>query len=406
MSTLTLSAEERDTRDVLRSSLIVMTLSALALVILGIFMVFSATAPSSIRSVDADPTQQLFSTAIRQAIFAVIGIVGALILARISPAFLRKFASIIFIVGLLLQLAVIFFGTGVAGNTNWLSIGPVSLQPSEFLKLALIMWMADRLARLPDGEIDKWGTIWLPTLGFCVAVGLVLGGGDVGTALTYGIIGVGMLWVAGVRARMFIVPGIVAAVGAGILVAIRPSRFTRVADYFSNLFTLPDAIAPTQADYALYAFGTGGWAGVGVGAGKEKWRDLAAAHTDFIFAVIGEELGFFGVLAVIALFMALGWALMRICVHHPDRYAQLLAAGAAFWLCGQAIANMFVVTGLLPVFGVPLPFVSMGGSSMMANLFMIGIVAATVLVVPGVRETFQLSNNLASRATAIIRRKG
>lgn len=401
-----LTQRERDRRDVVVQSILVMVIASLVLVILGVFMVFSATAPASIRLVDSDPTQQLFSVAIRQALWAGVGVIGALVLAATGYTLIKKFAWVFFGIGLVLQALVLLIGgEGVGGNNNWISIGPASLQPSEFLKLAMIIWLGLMLSRLSLGEIENVKTLAIPAIGFVSALGLVVGGGDVGTGLIYVLIGVGMFWLAGMKMRHLIVPAAVGFLLAGVLVAIRPSRLNRVWDYFQNLFVMPDIHAPTQADYALFAFGSGGVAGVGVGAGKEKWRDLSEAHTDFIFAVIGEELGFFGVLTVIALFIALGWAIIRICLYHPDRYCQLVTAGAGLWLCGQAFANMWVVAGLLPVFGVPLPFVSMGGSSMMATLFMVGVVVSCALGVPGVKESFRVRTNLAQGARALIRRK-
>ncbi|MDP9800250.1 cell division protein FtsW [Arcanobacterium wilhelmae] len=401
-----LNAADRRVRDIMTKSLIVMVVSTIVLVALGVFMVFSATAPSSIRLIDADPTAQLFSVAIKQAGMAVFGMIVALALMKWIPAQLVKFAAKgIFAFALILQGSVFVLGSRtVGGNTNWLRLGPISIQPSEFLKVALIIWLAYELSQRSVKQMADWRQLIQPIVGFVVAIGLVLLGGDVGTGLIFILIAVGLALIAGIPLRLFVIPGVLGALAVGMLIAIRPSRVNRIGDFLSNFWNLPDTHAPTQADYALFAFGSGGVPGVGIGAGKEKWRDLAEAHTDFIFAVIGEELGFLGALTVIALFVALGWALVRICLHHPDRYAQFVAAGAALWLIGQGVANMFVVTGLLPVFGVPLPFVSMGGSSMLAGLIMLGVVAGTVMQVPGVRESLRVNPRLAASATSVLRR--
>lgn len=401
-----LSAKDLVRRNVILQSLLLMIASALMLITIGVFMVFSATAPSSISAVSRDPSTQLFAVALRQTIFAVLGIVGAGFLAFIPYKLLQRVALLPLLLGVVLQTLVLLQdGDGVAGNNNWLRIGNFALQPSEFLKLALIIWLAMMLARLTVDEIQHYKTIIIPVLGFGASMGVVLLGGDVGTALVFVLIGAGMFWLAGLRSGQLVPPAFVFGFLATILIVIRPSRLYRVGDYFTNLLTLPDQITPTQLDYALFAFGSGGVTGVGIGAGKEKWRDLAEAHTDFIFAVIGEELGMIGAFTIILLFLALGWSLIRIAMNHHDRYAQLLAVGALLWLCGQAFANMWVVTGLLPVFGVPLPFVSMGGSSMMATVWMLGAVIATTLDVPGVRETFTARRGLVRQARALIRRK-
>ncbi|WP_216386745.1 FtsW/RodA/SpoVE family cell cycle protein [Arcanobacterium phocae] len=401
-----LSPTDLARRNVILQSLLLMVASALMLMTIGVFMVFSATAPSSISAVSRDPSTPLFAVALRQSIYAVIGIIGAGVLTAIPYKLLQRVAIIPFILGVVLQTLVLLQGgEGVAGNNNWLRLGSFALQPSEFLKLAMIIWLAMMLARLTVPEIQTSKTIVIPTIGFLIATGVVVLGGDVGTGLVFVLIGGGMIWLAGLRGRQLIRPAYGFIFLATILVVIRPSRLYRVGDYLSNLFTLPDQITPTQSDYALFAFGSGGVTGAGLGAGKEKWRDLAEAHTDFIFAVIGEELGMIGAFTIILLFLALGWALLRIAMNHHDRYAQLLAVGASLWLCGQAFANMWVVTGLLPVFGIPLPFVSMGGSSMMATVWMLGVVAATALDVPGVRESFTTRRGLVRHARALIRRK-
>ncbi|QRV02774.1 cell division protein FtsW [Arcanobacterium phocisimile] len=393
-------------RNVILHSLLLMVASALMLIAIGVFMVFSATAPSSISAVANDPTTQLFSVALRQSVFAVLGIVGAIVLAIVPFRFVKRFSPLLLFLGIFLQTLVLLQdGDGVAGNNNWLRIGGAAVQPSEFLKLALIIWLAMMLARLSLAEIQSYKTIIIPALGFGISIGVVVMGGDVGTGLVFVLIGGGMFWLSGMRARQLVPPAFLFGFAATILVVIRPSRLYRVGDYLANLFTLPGTITPTQSDYALFAFGSGGVTGAGIGAGKEKWRDLAEAHTDFIFAVIGEELGLIGVVTIILLFLALGWALLRIAMNHYDRYAQLLAVGAALWLCGQAFANMWVVAGLLPVFGVPLPFVSMGGSSMMATVWMLGVVAATAFDVPGVKESFTARRGLVRQARALIRRK-
>lgn len=399
-----LSDRQRASRDIVLRALIMLVVSAACLMFIGVFMVFSATAPTTIGAAASDPNTQLFSIAIRQALFSGVGFVAAVVLALISYRFIQKQAWPIMLLGMGLQFATLFIGSAVGGNRNWISLGSVSLQPSEFLKLAMIIWLAAMLARLSLAQIHTYKMLAAPAIGFGIATLLVVGGGDVGTGLVFVLIGAGMFWLSGMQARQLIVPAGIVLFGATILVVSRPSRLTRVWDFLVNFFTLPDTILPTQTEYAMFAFGTGGISGVGIGAGREKWRDLAEAHTDFIFAVVGEELGLLGVIVIIALFLVLGWSIITIGMNHPDRYAQLLCTGAALWLCGQAFANMWVVTGLLPVFGVPLPFVSMGGSSMMAVLLMVGAVVSCALGVPGVRDALRVRSNVALNAKSIVRR--
>ncbi|WHU59236.1 FtsW/RodA/SpoVE family cell cycle protein [Trueperella pyogenes] len=393
-------------RNDIQRALIVMLVSTAALTIIGVVMVFSATAPSSIRAANANPDVKLFSIATHQALTTLVGIVGLIVMALIPYNVTRKFVHVLLTLGLGLQVAVLIQGGGVAGNNNWLSVGGITVQPSEFIKIALVLWLAHMLARLPLKEVESPITLWIPAAGFFASVGLVVGGGDVGTALIFMLLGGGLFFLAGMRVKHLGIVMFAGSLVAGLLVAAKPSRLRRVGEYFSDLFAMPDTIAPTQTEFAQFAFGTGGITGAGIGAGKEKWRDLSEAHTDFIFAVIGEELGLLGALTVIALFIALGWALIEICRKHPTRYGQLMAAGAVLWLCGQAFANMFVVTGLLPVFGVPLPFISMGGSSMLATLAMIGCVASAALAVPGVRESWRVRGSLVQRIRTLVRSNG
>ncbi|MFY9262790.1 MAG: FtsW/RodA/SpoVE family cell cycle protein [Arcanobacterium sp.] len=395
----------RARRDTVIRAMALLIIASLALVFLGVFMVFSATAPSSISAHWADPEIQPFRFAIRQAIFALVGLGGGVVLAFMKYQWFRTLAWPIILLGWTLQgLVLVTGGEGVAGNNNWLVIGPLQMQPSEFLKLATVIWLAMMLARLSLEEIQSYRTLAIPAIGFVISIGLVVLGGDVGTGLIYILIGGGMFWLSGMKLKQLIPAAVAVVLLATVLVVSQPTRLTRVGDYFSNLFILPDTIMPTQSEYAMFAFGSGGITGVGIGGGKEKWRDLAEAHTDFIFAVIGEELGLIGVVTVIVLFLAIGWSLVTIAMNHPDRFGQLIAVGAALWLAGQAFANMWVVVGLLPVFGVPLPFVSMGGSSMMATLFMVGVVLSCGFGVPGVREAFRVRGSLARGARALVRR--
>lgn len=395
-------------RDAVQLGLLVVLITTAALILIGLIMVFSATAPSSIRSVDANPDQRLFSVAMRQVVSTFAGLVFGGVLAMLPPKlFNSKLAHAALGLGVVLQLAVLVQGgEGVGGNNNWLDIGPLAIQPSEFLKLAMIVWLAFMLGRLSLKEIQTPQTLGLPMVGFALAIGVVSLGGDMGTALIFALIALGMFWLAGMRAKHLIIPMIIGAFLAGLFVVARPSRLRRVGDFFGDLVNLPDIYSPTQIEFAQFAFGSGGITGVGIGAGKEKWWDLKAAHTDFIFAVIGEEIGLFGVLTVIGLFLALGWGLKEIAFNHPERYGQLLAGGAAMWLCGQAFANMLVVAGLLPVFGVPLPFISYGGTSMIATLGMVGMIAGCALSVPGVKEAWSVRGRLAQGVRTLVRRNG
>ncbi|WP_052047182.1 FtsW/RodA/SpoVE family cell cycle protein [Arcanobacterium sp. S3PF19] len=401
---LTDAEKVRVRRDLVQQSLILMLAVVTVLTVIGIFMVFSATTVASIRAADrsAEGTK-LFSVAIKHTVYILAGVSAGFVLAHFTPKFYFRHFRAIFAAALILQLMVIFFGKEIYGNRNWLMLGPVQIQPSEFLKGALVIWLAAVLSRINAADLKK-ETLTVPVLGFISATAAVLIPGDMGTALIYVAIGAGMLWVAGISRKFFLRSMVAAVLLAALFIAFKPSRLARVTGFFTNLVTLPDTVAPTQSEFAQFAFGTGGMTGVGLGAGKEKWLDLREAHTDFIFAVIGEELGLFGTLTVLFLFLVLAWVFLRLALNHPSRFGQLTIAGAGLWICGQAFANMCVVTGLLPVFGVPLPFISQGGSAVIANLAMVAVVAAFSLSVPGVRESMKIRSGIVHRAKAIVRK--
>ena len=398
---------QRRRRDAIQQSLLMMGIIVSILVVMGVLMVFSATSARSIRLVDLTGGEvALFSVAIKHTAWAVLGIVGALAVEHCgNVARIQKLSNVIFGFALLLQLAVILVGVEVAGNKNWLALGPIQIQPSEFLKFATIIWLARVLGEMNRSAISgDYHNLIRPVAGLGAAIGLVVLPGDMGTGIVFVLIGVGMFWLAGMQSRYLAYAMLLISGLAGVLVALKTSRLRRVFEYFSNLFTTPDIHEPTQSDFAQFAFGSGGWTGVGLGAGKEKWRDLSEAHTDFIFAVIGEELGLFGTLTIVLLFLMLGWCFLRLIVNQPSRFGQLLTVGAALWICGQAFLNMCVVTGLLPVFGIPLPFISQGGSSLLATLLMVGAVFACGFDVPGVRPQLKIRAKLALRERSVVKR--
>ncbi len=391
-------------RKVMYQSVVVIVVVTLVVVTLGVVMVYSATTPSGIHFSRLGGGSA-FTTANKQLLYTVAGIVLAGVVAHIRFPFFRAFSYAIFGAGLILQSLVVPFGIEIGGNRNWIAIGPIVLQPSEFLKLATIVWLAAVLARV-DSENATFKEYAIPAgVGVILGLGDIMLGKDMGTAMMYVLICLGMFWVAGIPARYFLwVGGVGIAVMAG-LVAISPSRLARVTSYARNIFTLPDKINPTQSDFALWAFGSGGLSGTGLGTGVEKWPgNLAEAQTDFIFAVIGEELGFFGCIVVVVLFAVLGISLMMMSRHHPSRFACYVCVGVALWICGQGLANMLVVTGVFPVFGVPLPFLSQGGSSMVACLMAVGLALSCALTMPGVRESFRVRANLISHARALLRK--
>lgn len=402
------------------------------LLAIGVFMVYSAIAPTGIAAAVLRDKAAPFAVANQHLIWVILSIVLAAVVTRFRTPLLEKLALPAVCLGVVMQLAVFSpLGHAVAGNQNWLRIGPVGLQPSEFLKAATIYYLALTLARreevlaqgyerpeMPSPRDDLKGfASWIVgfsrpgdlfTLsGWIALVGLagIVFGRDMGTAMMYSCVLFVMYFVAGLSWK-YILPIVgFGALSAAIMVAFSANRRARVLAYLDSLLVLPRTSEPSQSDFGLWAFGSGGFWGKGLGAGTTKWPGgLAEAQTDFIFAVIGEELGFVGCAVVILLFLGLGWCLLRLGRLIATPFARYLCLGFAVWFCGQGLANMLVVVGLLPVFGVPLPFLSQGGSSVTACMLGIGVIVALALDVPGVRDCFHTSTRLASRVRVLVRK--
>jgi cell division protein FtsW len=340
--------------------------ATILLLALGLVMVLSASSIVSLRLHGS-----VYTLAQRQALFAVIGVAAMLISSRLPLRAWRWAAWPSLIVAIGLLAAVILVGVEVSGQRNWIDIiGPFRLQPSEIAKLAVVIWAADLLAR-KESILDRWTHLLIPLLPVTgLILLLVLLGGDVGNSIILSAIIAGVLFAAGAPLRLFIALGAVAGVAiAGLTMAApyRMSRFTSWLDPSAD--PLGEGWQLTQGQYAL---GTGGWWGVGLGASREKWGSLPEAHTDFIYSVIGEELGLVGTLIVLLLFGVI-IAAFRISQTSTDTFVRLASAGIGTWIAVQAIVNMGAVLGLLPITGVPLPLVSYGGSSLVPLLIGIGM---------------------------------
>ena len=401
--------EARRVRDVMHRSIIGVVISAFFLLVLGVVMVYSATTPSSIRALESlsEVGAGAFRVANQHMILVLVGVVPAVIAAWLPVQLYLLAANVLFGVGLLLQ-SLIFVtsgGSAAGGNMNWLVIGSFRFQPSEFLKLATIVWLAAWLSQLRSEQRSIRDFMVPAGLGAVASLLLVLAGGDLGTGLIFMMFIAGMAWLANIPWKYLGSIALVGVVGVVGLVLTQRSRTGRFAQYFAHLFGDPNPMEPTQPDFALWAFGSGGLGGSGLGTGAEKWPgNLAEAQTDYIFAVVGEELGLLGCLVVVGMFCLLGWSLFQICRYHPSPFARLVVGGIGIWLVGQAMANMMVVTALLPVFGVPLPFMSQGGTAAIACLLAVGVCISAARAVPGVKESFQVRSNLAYRARAVLKR--
>jgi cell division protein FtsW len=339
--------------------------SALLLTI-GLIMVLSASSVYSYRYYDDS-----YAVVKRQLLWVVIGLPCAFIASRLSVSWVRGLAWPAYLVSLTLLLLTAFFGDERNGNQNWLVVGPLAIQASEIAKLGLILWAANVYAR-KERRLGSVHHVMIPVVpGMLLATGLVVAGRDLGTALVLFAILLGMLWVVGAPARLFVVCFSIVGAVAVFLAAMdseRLSRITNFADPFKDYLN-----TGWQPAHGLYALSTGGWLGQGIGGSTQKWGDLPEAHTDFIFAVLGEELGLAGTLLVVGLFFTIAFAALRIAMHTEEPFVRYMTFGIVVWLLGQMMINVGMVLAVLPVIGIPLPLVSYGGSALLPSLVALGI---------------------------------
>jgi cell division protein FtsW len=337
--------------------------------VIGLVMILSA---SSVAALSNYGSSWYFFN--RQLAWALFGALAFVIAARTDYHAWRRVAPYVLMVTVVLLVAVLVPGIGlvVDGSRRWLGSGPLRMQPSEIAKIALLLFGADVLARRADSLAD-WRA-WSPVLVVGgVLCGLVILEPDLDSTIVFGLIGVSMLLVAGVRMKHFTALAMIGVGLSAILAIAAPYRRARV-------FAFLDPWSDTsntgyQIAQSLIALGSGGVGGVGLGNGRAKWMFLPNAHTDFIFAIVGEELGLVGCLIVLALFAGFGIVGFHVARNAPDRYGMLLAAGITTWVVGQAAINLGAVVGLLPVSGITLPFLSAGGSSLVFSMAGAGILA-------------------------------
>ena len=349
---------------------VMLLVTTLGLAIFGCIMVLSASSVTMISQ-----GQSPFSQVSSQVMFLVLGVIAMAGITRIPVGvYHKKFVvNAMLIAALVMQLAVVVVGVEVNGNRNWLKFpGGVQIQPSEFSKLAIIMWLAWVYSRHGDISRSIWRTLFPSIYGVGALVLLIMLGGDMGTAMVYGFIFVGMMWLAGAsRSSLLKIGGAFAVLAlVGVL-----SSANRVARIFGVWGSCTNANCD-QANSGEVALTTGGFLGVGLGQSRQKYNYLAEAHNDYIFAIIGEELGLLGTLAVLLLYAGLVYCAVRIMLRTTDPLVRLATGGIMIWLTSQAIINMGMVSRILPVIGVPLPFVSYGGSSLLSSLFAAGLLLA------------------------------
>lgn len=345
--------------------------TTLFLVIFGLVMVLSS---SSVESFTAD--EGFFGRFLRQGMFAVIGLPLMLIASRAPVGFWKRWAWPGLVFGGVLQLLVFIpgIGYGYGGNQNWIRFGSFTAQPSEFVKVAVIVWVAWVLSTKQD-LLSDWRHVLLPVGPVAgAAIGFVLIGNDLGTASIMLLIVFGCLFFAGVQMRFLAVGVLGVAVGALLFAGTSSSRSSRIGVWLNGCTELDYQDACWQIDHAYWALAGGGIFGTGLGNSVAKRGWLPHADNDYIFAIIGEELGLIGATVVLLLFVVLAIAFIRIIRSTNDSFVRVATAGVMVWTVGQAFVNFAVVLGVLPVLGVPLPLISTGGSALIATLLAIGIV--------------------------------
>jgi cell division protein FtsW len=346
----------------------VMFASVAGLCLLGLPIVLSASGPGAIMAGGSPWSYEL-----RQCFYMGIGVTAAVLVSRIPVAFIRKLRFLLPVVAFSLLIVVFVPGIGQysGGSSRWVGIGPIQIQPSELMKLAIVVFAADLLARRAKRS-DQWAAVVRPLFMFMVFAGvLIIKQPDLGTTIVIACITFSMLFAAGVRIRTLALPGLaVLAVGSVLAMstAYMRDRLLSVLDPFAHAST-----TGYQVVQSLATLGLGGVTGSGVGGSVTPWGYLPNAHTDFVFAVIAGNLGLVGAFVVLAGFAAFGWAGFRIAAREKDPFARFVAVGVTCWVLAQAVINIGGVVDALPVTGIPLPFISYGGSSLVVVLVATGL---------------------------------
>ena len=360
--------------------------STLGLSLLGLVMVFSA---SSIYSIDAKGSS--YAIVVRQAIFLAMSIPMAWVFSRFSLAQWKLVARFGFIVSVGLLVLVQIIGKSVNGNHNWISLGFVDVQPSEVAKFLMVLWAGFMLAKQERSGVDHTVVLNQIAPAFALCIILVMLGSDLGTASIFACILAGLLWVSGLRLGVFGIALSVGLVGLTAAILASPYRVQRFMVFLNPFAEDQYKLYGWQPAHSLLGLASGGFFGVGLGASRQKWGNLAEAHTDFIFSVIGEELGLFGTIATILLLSVLLFSIFKLALRAHDPMVRYVASGFGCWIAIQTILNIGSAISVLPVVGVTLPFVSYGGSALIATYMGIGFVLGAArrdpVIYKGLQET-------------------
>ena len=359
-----------------------LVIATFGLLFIGMVMILSASTTVSYKQFNNQ-----YIIFLRQLMFAAIGVVIMMAISRLPKVFFLKWSIVALIISIVLLILVLIpsIGISVAGQRNWISLwGPFRLQPSEVAKLTLIVWGSAVLSKQIRSKTTTWQNLLIPVfpVGLIISV-LVIAEGDLGTALIIGPILLSLFYAVGAPLKLFTWSAMAGLLGILYLSIQETYRIQRFLSWISP--TVENQDAGWQVTHGKYALASGGWTGIGLGASREKWGWLPAAHTDFIFAVVGEELGLVGTIIVLIFIGTIAYVSLTLARETNDRFTKLIATSVMAWIVVQSIINIGAVLGLLPVTGVPLPLVSYGGSSLIFTLAAIGVLMAVLRAEPTVK---------------------
>ena len=363
------------------SEFLLIASTALLLTGFGLVMVLSATTAASTAA-----GQGPYESLIKQGVFAAVGIPLMFICSRLPVSFWKKMAWPALIAATAFQLLVFVPGLGVSanGNRNWIMIAGIQAQPAEFLKLALALWLGYVLYR-KQTLLGLWRHVFIPAVPVTGAViATVLAGRDLGTTMILALIFVAALFFSGVKLRIFIIPVLI-AVGAIVAFAVAsPDRMRRIMSFLNADCLSPDQYYGDcyQPMHGIWGLASGGIFGLGLGNSKQKYDWLPAAANDYIFAIVGEELGLIGCCVALLLFALFAVGSFHVIRKTRDPFVRIVSGAITIWIVGQALLNVGVVLRLFPVLGVPLPFMSQGGTSLLSVLLASGVLLSFARSLP------------------------
>lgn len=340
----------------------------IALTVIGVVMVLSASSVEYIGGAGS------FSSLSSQGLYAVIGLILLFWMGKWDRRTYHKLAVIVLLISIVM-LALVFtpLGVEINGNRNWIRLGGFSFQPAEGAKLAFCVWAAYALKE--KLKTHAFGKDLLVPVVFpfgAVIVLLVMGGKDLGTVLIILMIIAVILYLGGMRTSYLLITAVIGLVGVTLATMQSDNRMMRIDAWLGNCSHPADPCY--QYEQGVFALASGGWFGVGLGQSRQKWSYIPEAGNDFIFTILGEELGLIGALLVLGLFITLGIGMFRVAYNTNDNFVRIATGGIMTWLLGQTFMNIAMVTGVLPVIGVPLPFISAGGSALLMSILAVGVV--------------------------------